>query len=774
MRFAFTGICIAAFTGAFFSAPVVLAQTSTVSGVLLERGTRKPLEGVNLFLFPGGVPAPGATGPAPLRATSAKDGRFSIESVPDGEFSWVVNATGYERLELKDRAPIAGAGTGAGAEGRRLYLERTRYDVYETTVFGRGEKKDDTTRSLKASQITQIPGSGNDPIKAIQNLPGVNRPAPLQSQVIIQGSAPEDTRYQINGHEVPIIFHFGGLTSVVPPESLDRVDYLSAGYGPENGRAIGGLVGAVTRSARDDRLHGTAFLDVFNAGLFLEGPLSPSSRFLFGVRKSYIGEVLRAVLPEDGDFNLTVAPSFSDLTAQVEVDVTPIDQASVLAVGSLDTLEFLLAQPVGSDPSFRGDFYSKTAFFRLIPQWKHKHGENTVSRWSLGFGKDWIRFSATDNYFNLASVSLSERVEVEHAASALWKTTLGLDSQHRWTEVDLLLRDFYFAGGVANPYSSGTYRNVIVENNESEWGAYWKNEVRLGASSPVTLLPSLRAEAYTSTDEAFALPRLGARYRASDSLLFRASGGLYAQPPQPQELDPTVGNPDVKSPRAWHLSAGAEKDFRQGSTQGWVLNGGGFYKWLDRLVIPSTTLVTRNGVTTPEFYSNAGSGRAYGLEALLKMDFTPWSGWLSYTLSRSTREEPGQSTYLSQYDQTHLLTLIASRELPSNWRVAARFRYVTGEPSTPITGAFFDSDNDVFVPVRGPFFSERLGAFAQLDFRVDKRWIFRDWILSLYLDIQNITNRRNAEQFQYAYDYSSRTAIEGLPILPTLGLKGEF
>jgi hypothetical protein len=138
------------------------------------------------------------------------------------------------------------------------------------------------------------------------------------------------------------------------------------------------------------------------------------------------------------------------------------------------------------------------------------------------------------------------------------------------------------------------------------------------------------------------------------------------------------------------------------------------------------------------------------------------------------RNEPGADEHVFQYDQTHNLNLVAQYESANNWKYSSRLRYVTGNPTTPVIGANFDADNDVFVPVRGPLYSSRLEPFFQLDLRVDKKWVYDTWILWAYLDIQNVTNRKNAETVRYSYDYSQSQNVSGLPIFPTIGVKGEF
>jgi hypothetical protein len=64
--------------------------------------------------------------------------------------------------------------------------------------------------------------------------------------------------------------------------------------------------------------------------------------------------------------------------------------------------------------------------------------------------------------------------------------------------------------------------------------------------------------------------------------------------------------------------------------------------------------------------------------------------------------------------------------------------------------------------------------FFQADLRVDKRWTFDRWMFSAYLDVQNASNRGNAEFRIPSYDCSAQAPLPGLPIFPTLGLRAEW
>lgn len=756
----------------FFSALVLLALApasataqafvTRIEGQLRERGTRAPLEGITVFLIPQANPE------ARLKGFTDQNGKFQVENIPEGTFSWIVNAPGYIKLEQVDQQLA-----GAEARPRDLYLEKDSYQVYETTIYDQAQKRDSSMRTLKREELLGSAGTGGDPVRAVQNLPGINRPQSFSSQVLIQGSGPQETVYQINNVEVPLVFHFGGITSALMPEAVDRVDVFQAGYGPELGRATGGIIGIWTRPARRDRMHGLLSIDTFNTGGVFETPIGSKSGILVSARQSYIGQVLRAVLKGRDEFDLTVVPTYRDGAVMFDSELTPIDQFRLTAVGSNDTLEFLLKEPLRQDPAVRGTFESATAFFRVIPSLTHKHSGRTTSRWTLGYGRDWLKVITSENFFRLKTHQATMRGEVERRMFEQWTAFLGFDHRLTWADAQINLPYFFPGGGVVNPLSVGTQRRTTISARHAFVGGYTRNEIRI-TGTPWTLLPNLRIDHFTQTEETFLQPRPAVRYAIDESLMLRASGGQYHQPPQPGETDPTFGNPDLKAPRAWHANIGADKDFRGGTGRGWTVSGDAFYKKLERLVIPSPGIVVRNGSITTENYSNQGSGSVVGAQTQIKLDAAPWSFSTIYTLARSRRSEPGRDNIPSQYDQTHLLGLLGSVQLPSNWSISARFRLSTGAPVTPIIGSVFDADNDVFIPTRGLYYSERLPAFYQLDLRFDKKWIFDTWILSLYLDIFNATNRRNQELLIYSYNYSQSQAVQGLPILPTFGLKGEF
>ncbi len=734
-------------------------QTVKIAGSLLERGTKRPLSEVNVYCFPASNPE------KPVKGTTDSAGRFTVD-VPAGVIKWVISASGYNRLELQDEQQA-----GAPIKPRIMYLEKKTYLAYETTVYGETEKRDDKTRSLDQAQFATVPGANGDPVKAVQNLPGVNRTAGFSSQVIIEGASPNDTRYNIDNQSIPIIFHFGGLSSVVMPEAVDHVDYLSAGFGPEFGQTTAGLVNLTIKDPQTDRTHGFIYADTMNAGGMVEGPINDHSSYLFGVRQSYIGYVLRAVVGNDNkDFNFTAVPEFRDLVFAYKNQVTPDDTFKLVTVGSQDTFGFLLKHPVDQEPAIRGNFKLDTSFIRVIPEWTHRYGSGAVGRFSLGIGKDWVLVDLGDFYVRTDQGALSGRAEIEHQIMGSWKSYVGMDFQHYRTRVRYQLPIIYSQGGIMSPIDENNIATVSKSYDANFAGLYWRNVLH-AQDSRWSFLPGVRLSYFDMTRELLPEPRVGVRYALDRGLTLRAASGLYNEAPAVQELDKTYGNPDLKSQRAVHYTVGFEKDFREGAATGWSLSNDFFYKHVYDLVARTTAMITPS---RPQYYDNSGYGHIYGLELMGKYKTAKWQGWIAYTFSRSTRGDSGMSETISQYDQTHLLTAVAERELGRNWKISTRVRYATGNPFTPIVGASYDVNNDVYVPVRGDIYSERMGAFFQADVRFDKKWVYDRWIVTGYLDIENVTNQQNPEAIRYSYNYQRSEKVTGLPIYPTLGVKMEF
>jgi len=263
-------------------------------------------------------------------------------------------------------------------------------------------------------------------------------------------------------------------------------------------------------------------------------------------------------------------------------------------------------------------------------------------------------------------------------------------------------------------------------------------------------------------------PRLAIVARPHVRVALRGAVGLYRQMPAPEDLSAVFGDPRLPTARALHVVAGA--DLRITDTLSLELTG--FFARLRRLAMRSPD----DAPLPAEALQPIGAGRSYGLQVLLRQQLSRGLfGWIAYTLARAERRDaPDAPVRLSDHDQTHALAAVLGYSLPRGFELGARLRVASGFPRTPVIGAYHDASRDLFQPQFGAHNTIRLPTFAQLDIRVAKRVRIARTSLDIFLEVQNLWNRQNAEELVYSANYQAHDHIRGLPILPAFGLQWDF
>lgn len=649
----------------------------------------------------------------------------------------------------------------------------TAADTLDIEVEGERPPREPTQRTIQAEEIQKMPGTNGDALRSLSNMPGVARVGAFDGLLIVRGSSPRDTAIFIDGTQVPVVYHFGGLSSVVPSEMLERIDFYPGNFGPQFGRATGGIVDVGVRSPKKDKLHGLLQVDLVDARLMVEAPINKSTRFMIGGRRSWLDTWLGPALHSSG-VGVTAAPVYYDYQAMLEHDVTSTTTARLFFFGSDDRLRLTLNSPDSSDPAVGGAAGLRSNFWRLQGRVDVRPTSNVRWTTTLSGGREIFNNVLGDMYIDGSNTRIEGRSDLRWKLHPAISAIAGVDA-----ELDRFEADYRV------PASSW-------EDTSNTGPLFGKPKVRLTGTAQVLrpagyamleltplpglkLLPGVRGDYDQGTKKWTADPRIGVRYDIHPGYprtTIKGGAGIFHQPPEPYESVKPFGNGGLKSESAQHYSLGFEQELAPPVE----LSVEGFYKKLDDIVLAAPSIdSSSNGLT----YQNLGSGRVYGTEILLRYKTRPggrFFGWLAYTISKSERRDADSEKYYRyDYDQTHILTALGSYKLGHGWQIGARFRYVTGSPYTPNIGGTLDYDAGTYAPVSSTARnSKRLPAFHQLDLRVDKTWQFQSWALSTYLDVQNVYNHQNTESIGYNFDYSQTQATHGLPILPIVGIRGEL
>jgi TonB family protein len=736
-------------------APPPAIPTVPVDGRVLRAGDRQPLGGIRVILDEE----------AQSTSTNAA-GRFSFAAVPVG--AHVIHVRGPDVIDGDFKVTLS----------PHTKLTTTWYvtgrERYASTVHAKKPVVEAVEQTLSGDELRHIPGTQGDTLKAVQNLPGVARAPFGGGQIIVWGSAPQDTRTYVDGVYIPTLYHFGGLRSTVNSEMVSELSFLPGGYGVDHGRGLGGVIEVATRNPRSDGYHGFVQLDLIDGSLMVEGPISKNVSFAVAARRSWID----AILPIFTSNDFQLSPVYYDYQAKLHWRASSRDDVDLFVFGSDDVVK--LVAKGSADPTLSAEFDSHTYYHRVLARWLHRFaggGTLTVTP-SVGYDVPFA-FKATIGN-TLVSVDAGT---FEYNLRATFRQPIG-----RRLRLDAGVD---FEGNRWNISVNGPQRGMPREGDRGGGfgGGFAFDKETLDALtlapfvalniSPLPgllITPQLRLELYdfrgyqrspSAFDHLYVLPepRVTARYQIDKWVALKAAVGIYHQPPDPGSFLQAFGNPAALPQYGWHYVAGVEVE----PTATLHVEATGFYKDLQNLVV-------RGENPGDPVLVNQGQGRVYGGEFLIRQQL--WKGlygWVAYTVSRSERKDhPDDPWRVFQYDQTHILTLIASYKFGRGYQVGLRFRYVTGNPYTPVVGSYYDVNGDSYVPINGPIYSARLGSFNQLDVRFDKKWTFHRWALAIYVDIQNLYNASNPEGYAYNFDKTQRSSIAGLPFLPVFGIRGDF
>ena len=211
------------------------------------------------------------------------------------------------------------------------YASRQRPFAEEVTV--RGERFPEREPSVPSQQT--IGGAdilalksllSNDPMRAIQALPGVTTGDDFRSEFAVRGSGFHHLRFTFEGVPTTFLLHTvqqvrdGGSIAMINADVLSGVTLLYGSYPQRYGDRLGAELDFEMREGARDRFHGRASISGTDASFVLEGPAGRDRRasWIVSARKSYLDFLLQRLTDEE-NFGF----SFADAQAKVVFDASP-------------------------------------------------------------------------------------------------------------------------------------------------------------------------------------------------------------------------------------------------------------------------------------------------------------------------------------------------------------------------------------------------------------------------------------------------------------------
>ena len=725
---------------------VAFSETGTIEGTVYNNNSKTPLAGAEVQILQ-----------TDERQKTDENGKFVFSAVPEGTYTLVTTVPETELIERTSVVVAAGE-----SQKTEIYVATEQYRLESVEVTGKSVPKTVNKKSIQAAEITRLPGTAGDALRALPAIPGIGVANDFSGALYIRGGSDEDNLYYFDRVPVGYPYHFGGLVSSLSSEIIADIDVYAGGYGAEYGVDSQAVIDISSQNDSPADLRGKFNLNVLYSEGLLQGKIGENGFWYAAGRRSYIDLFIGTLT-----FNavsIDSFPRFWDYQIKAGYDLNEKHQFFFNLFASGDQFALTLTGE-NVDEGFRGNTSFESGFEGAGIHLRSFLTERLTSFLSL---------TRSDFLFDVnfgPEISLN----IDAPSYTLREDLIyELNPKHR-LESGLIL-------GIEPGQVTGTFTR-IPDEGEVDYDIRFEEKIALDEyvrgqriegylQDRYTLLPSLsvvfglRFDYFNRTDELSIQPRGSLLVELPNNSELQFAYGVYNQAPIPALLSPTIGNPALKPSRASHYILELERKLSQETE----IKMSAYYKDL-------TGLAT---VDEEAAYLNQGVGYAQGTEIFLKHQRgNRFFGWISYAYALSKRRDRiGEPYRFYSFDQTHVATLAASYNLTPTWELGAKWQYRTGNPYTPVEDAKiqFDPRNGrpIYIPIYAETNSDRLPAYHRLDLRISKIFQFSGWKLGAFLELLNTYNRKNLLDYRYSDDYKTRDDINQLPILPYFGITAEF
>lgn len=660
-------------------------------------------------------------------------------------------------------------------------------------------------KSIGVSEIKRNPGGNRDISKVIQSLPGVSSPVSFRNDIIIRGGAPNENRFYLDGVEIPNINHFatqgssGGPVGLINVDFINEVNFYSGAFPANRGNTLSSVFEFNQKDGRSDRLGATLSVGSSDLSATVEGPLGGRTTYLASYRYSYLQGLFKLL-------KLPFLPSYQDFQFKVKTKLNNKDEIIFIGLGAIDRFKLNL----GADNTEDNQYTLAT-----IPL-------NTQNSYTIGATykhfkpKGYSLIVASSSY--LDNKAVKDKNNQESLGRILDYGSVELETKFRFesTSQEGLYRINFGTGAETAHYSTNTF-NVLpygnqVYNSTINFFKYnfFGQVSRFFFNNVLSLSFGLRTEANTFTSSMNDLsktisPRFSASLNLNDRLSINFNTGIYYQLPAYTVLgyrdnSDVLVNKNVNYIQNKQLVLGME--YNLPNTRFTVE---GFYKYYLHYPIiktlndsiPLANLGADFGVVGNKPVVGESHGRSYGIEFFAQHRLNKgFYGIFALTLYKSEFQNKNGAYVQSSWNNRYILSLTGGKMLKRNWEIGAKFRFTGGSPYTPFDQSLssLKTNYNVYpqgIPAYSLLNSQLLGAFYQLDTRIDKKYYFKRYSFNFYFDIQNLTGYKYNRQpvFVPIRDASGNTmdvpgdpsriqtkslAKTGGNVQPTLGLIFEF
>lgn len=732
--------CMACLT---LTGPVVFAQKKfTISGIIRDAATGETMIGATIRVKE-----------LAQNGTSSNNYGFYSLSVPDGDYTLLVNYVGYTTASQ----PVT------VHKNIKLNIALNSSTLLQEVVINSKAPNNDQVISpqmgvekLEMSQINSVPVllGERDILKTISLLPGVKSASEGNTGFYVRGGASDQNLILLDEAIVYNASHLFGFFSTFNSDAVKDVSLYKGGMPAQFGGRLSSVVDIKMDEGNNKDYRVQGGLGLISSRLKVEGPLiKDRGSFMVSARRTYIDFFLKA----SSDTTLRGSSIyFYDLNAKVNYHLN--DKNTLYLSGYFGKDVLTLKNTFGTD------WGNATGTLR----WNHLFNSKLFSNTSLiysNYNYD-IQSFLTDNNFKAVSKinDLNLKEDLQYFINSRHLVKFGMDAVYH-----------SLAPGTITSTGNSSFANKTIERRYGVESALYISD-QWHISDKFNLLYGLRFSGmfvfgpgtfftYNATGDKTSSktygpadlvrsflnvePRISASYSLNDQTSVKASYNRNTQnvhiitnatSSTPTDLYVMNSN-NIRPEIADQLSTGYFKNFAENTFE---FSAEVYYKWLKNQIDykNGAQLILNQDVESQLIF---GKGRAYGIELFLKKHYGRFNGWIGYTLSRTERLFDGVNNnhyYPAKQDRTHDLAVVGIYKWNKRWSFSGTFVYSTGNAVTYPGGKYLIGGLTTYYYTERNGYREpatnRLDLGATLEGKEHKKYHS-----SFTFGIYNIYNHRN-------------------------------
>jgi TonB dependent receptor/TonB-dependent Receptor Plug Domain len=644
---------------------------------------------------------------------------LTLQQGPGGTF--LVVAAPRRKPDARPPAPVNAdpVTTPPAAEVEPLRVAET-VDVNERAAGGVGSRG----YAVDPAAVVEMAGGLDNVIQSLQMVPGVAATTDEDGKLAVRGAGPQHNLVVLDGIQIHNVQRLGEFTtSFLNPATAANITLDPSGLEARFGGRLSSVVNLETRDGTTERrLAASGSVGLTAGDILLEGrmPGTTTGSWWATARGTYY----RLVRDR---FEDNVMPSFSDVQFKISLSPTSRTRLTLFGLAGRETLldrrseidEAVVVQARTDATNIIGAatlrWTPTSRFLSTTTLSAYDHSGGHVDNMAPGLSRTFPYF---DRHIGIRDYAL--RHQMYYATAKGQMIDAGVDLhvvRSRWN-MSGTKQPGWWRGigpdtwGELIDYASGPIDSRLRRTQAGAWF-----QLRLDAGRVMTIEPGIRADWNSFTGETAWQPRLRVSRLFGRTSVW-AGFSTQAQTPSHESLQgfeyfdfSESSTADLRNERTSQIVAGAERALAGGIS----VRVEAYHRAFDRLLVqrresdaavqerlrdyiitadvpPETAILENRPTIYPE---NTGSGRATGVEFLVRRDGRRVNGSVAYTLSSSTRDLFDR-TIPSDFDRRHAFNAIVNVPLSARWRAAATWQLASGFPTTPILKEVW------FSPVKNP------------------------------------------------------------------------